>query len=45
MLLKFHNILKKTPVLESLFNKLADLKSLLKRDSMADVFRLILRNF
>ena len=42
---RFRNIHRKTPVLESLFNKVADLVFLLKRDSETAVFLLILRNF
>ena len=45
--LKFCNIHSKTPVLESLFNKVAGLRpsTLLKRSSNTGVFTWILRNF
>ena len=41
------NIHRKSPVLESLFNKAAGLhrRTLLKRDSSIGVFQLILQNF
>ena len=44
---KFCNIHRKTPVLESLFNKVVDLRPaiLLKRDSNVDISLWILQNF
>ena len=44
---KFHKLHRKTPVLESLFNKVAGLipATLLKRDAIAGVFMWNLRNF
>ena len=42
---KFHNISRKTSVLKSLFDKIADLNNFIKRDSNTIVFLWILRNF
>ena len=45
--LKVHNIHRKIPVLEFLFNKITDLRpaTLLKRDPSTSVFLPILENF